>query len=133
MQECMKDYPELYDKESEGGASMSNTDIDNKEQVKDVEKESNETLIDNKPEASGNSNTDIDNKEQVKDVEPESNETLIDNKPEASSNSTHSNSSTTNENLNEYSSVPSPSISTTSAISVNTTNPNSQAVNAQES
>ena len=101
MQECMKDYPELYDKESEGGASMSNTDIDNKE--------------------------------QVKDVEPESNETLIDNKPEASSNSTHSNSSTTNENLNEYSSVPSPSISTTSAISVNTTNPNSQAVNAQES
>lgn len=45
MQDCMKDFPELYDKENEGvGENKTNTDSDDKLQAQNIQSENNESV-----------------------------------------------------------------------------------------
>ena len=45
MQDCMKDFPELYEKENEGvGEREANTDSDDKLKEQDIQSESNDSV-----------------------------------------------------------------------------------------
>ena len=75
MQDCMKDFPELYEKENEGvGERETNTDSDDKLKEQDIQSESN----DNVPKPSNASDAEILT-EQTR-----TNENISDNPPVSS-------------------------------------------------
>ena len=142
MQECMKEYPELYDKESERGeASMADINVDDEQHVKDATPGTSETRTASKTEVSthtGSSETN-DNLNDQPTVQSRnfkysaSEKATVETSNPSSQTSTQTDREQTRSAQKESEISDSPSISTYSATSLNSTNTDSQAVTTQGS